>query len=98
MKGEDGSKRKEKKDGRGNFGNKKVSRDMGEVEECREVRPFMGGGRGFSFRKIGDKEAWEVLGRFGRNYGGGEGSNLTGKLRVKGTLIILIFLFETKSI
>lgn len=68
MKGEDGSKRKEKKDGRGNFGNKKVSRDMGEAEECREVRPFMGEGRGFSFRKIGDKEAWEVLGRFGRNY------------------------------
>lgn len=28
--GEGGSKRKEKKDGRGKFGNKKVSRDMGD--------------------------------------------------------------------
>lgn len=51
-------------------------------------------GEDFSFRK----EAREVLGRFGRNYGGGEGSNLTGKLRVKGTLIILIFSLSKRNL
>lgn len=51
-------------------------------------------GEDFSFRK----EARKVLGRFGRNYGGGEGSNLTGKLRVKGTLIILIFSLSKRNL
>lgn len=51
-------------------------------------------GEDFSFRK----EVREVLGRFARNYGGGEGSNLTGKLRVKGTLIILIFSLSKRNL
>lgn len=51
----DGPVREKKKDGRGgNFGNKKVSsrRDI-----CREVRAFMGGGKGkiFPFEKKCEK-------------------------------------------